>query len=677
MRIATASSSIVGAGASPKVAAAETQALLTAMANLAFMQDPVDGTWSFHPRAQRKVAEAAQETRQPAPKSARSLIVILRGNPNTDPNPIDVLTWSSKNILRSPDIQQCAGAMQSGTASNAADPRTPRSTLHERFLGLQGGMYFREPNPARNARKLYSETPETSEPVRERKTLTRAHTSPQVETSIALQTPAKGASQAASAKRRHTSQSGRYGPTKRQTVRKLAAAPPPLTNEMHTRSAKQRQLPTPPHDPNVDTEVQDFLQSKRISEENSNGEIRPTRDVAFDERYAEEMKKVLDVKRRHKVNSVHKKQSGRILDLLSQSKVASEDEALFLSTAEAEARLATGVFFNGPIVTVNQQALPLETPKQFLDEHYDDDVQVSIQDSSAKDGNTAPSVRSVGIGAIKARFAGEVGDCPWNALELATHQDDGLRPMFLNTEDCRLLTKLKIPKMEDRARRRIYEPGYKEVEKWALLAQAGALTEPHQDSHGYSTFITLNTGCIGFGWLSHPTQEVRAAWRKDPLSFRDGNWRYVVLKPGQTVYFPAGTVHHVFRLPAAGHSLAYGGHVLRCSNIVHWARTILEEHENQNITNEDLTDSATGYLARVEKFVTQAKKTGQQAKWGGAAEIEEFLRLKADFDSKGKPGKGGKGGKRGTKRSLSSEPAGAKVPKTPKTPKKRPKKKNW
>jgi hypothetical protein len=70
---------------------------------------------------------------------------------------------------------------------------------------------------------------------------------------------------------------------------------------------------------------------------------------------------------------------------------------------------------------------------------------------------------------------------------------------------------------------------------------------------------------------------------------------------------------------------------------VHWVRTLLEEHSNPNITNEDLTDSATGYLERVERFVLQARKNGDQAKWGGEDSIAEFLTLKEEFCGKKKP----------------------------------------
>ncbi|PPJ50428.1 hypothetical protein CBER1_05553 [Cercospora berteroae] len=392
-----------------------------------------------------------------------------------------------------------------------------------------------------------------------------------------------------------------------------------------------------PHEP---IPVMSFMPPPASSHIDSLGNIRPLRDEVSDRRYVEAMLNELQTTLQVDRNTVHKRSAGRLRDLLSMAEYPHNDEAKFLSKNEALAEVAPGKFFNGPIITAEQQPLPLSTVPEFLGEYYDNLAKAHIQDSSARTGNTGVSVRAVTMRQVNERFSSSNPrdkEYPWNLLELATHHDDGLRPLFLSNEDCRLITKLKIPNSADETRRRKYEPGFKDVEKWALLAQAGALTEPHQDSHGYSTFITLNQGCVGFGWLSHPSAEERAAWRRNPQRFRDGRWRYVVLKPGQTVFFPAGTVHMVFRLRAAGDSLSFGGHVLRCSNIVHWVQTLLEEHENPNIVNEDLSEAALGYLDRVERFVDQARKLGQEDKWGGAQSIAKFKKLKKRFVDLPKP----------------------------------------
>ncbi|GAB7323234.1 hypothetical protein MBLNU13_g05723t1 [Cladosporium sp. NU13] len=407
----------------------------------------------------------------------------------------------------------------------------------------------------------------------------------------------------------------RFRPLKRPAVEATAK-----------KSARQ---PKVSHDKDIAVRVDT---SATVSPARATGDVRPLNDFAGNHNFADQVLRDLKPKLKSPAMCFGDRQNERMHYLLTNALPASDEEMLFLSGVEAAARLQPGVFHNGPILTQGQQPLPLQTVHDFLDEFYDDDTKVWIQDPGVTYASKRRFVKEVPVSKVKERiFDGKTRSRPLNCLELATHVEDGLRPTFLAGEDTRLLTKLKLERATDNAERRSYPQGYKEVEKWALLAEAGALTEPHQDSHGYSTYITANQGMIGFGWLSYPSAEEREHWIEDPESIPGDRYRYVVLKPGQTVYFPAGTVHFVFRLPSAGHTLAFGGHVLRCSNIAHWARTMLEERSNHRITNEDLTSSAPGYLNRVEKFVMQAQKNGRLEKWGGAEEVEEFLRLKKEF----------------------------------------------
>ena len=388
---------------------------------------------------------------------------------------------------------------------------------------------------------------------------------------------------------------------------------------------------------NLSRKVQESSDSLLSSEESRETSITPAdsedrtdKDAAF----VEKVKGTLQKQSTRKTNNVGRRQARRILELLKLATPAADDsEAVFLTGEEAKTYLQTDVFFPGPIFTTDQQPLPLQTIPDFLSEYYDDSAQIWIQDPDHKLPSQSPATRAINMGKLKEQFDKGRVPTPYNCLELATHVEDGIRPAFLITEDCRLLTKLKHPSAADKVSRRGYEPGWKEVEKWALLAKAGALTEPHQDSHGYSTYFTVNQGTIGFGWLSNPTPAQRKAWRADPATFTAGEWRYAVLRPGQTVYFPSGTVHFVFRHPSEGDTLAFGGHVLRCSQIVNWVKCLLEEKEsNSDVTNEDLSVSAPAYLERVERFVRQAREKGVGVgKWGGEEGIEEFLELKKVF----------------------------------------------
>ncbi|KAK0291356.1 hypothetical protein LTS00_008356 [Friedmanniomyces endolithicus] len=353
-----------------------------------------------------------------------------------------------------------------------------------------------------------------------------------------------------------------------------------------------------------------------------------------EQEYVQDLGAFLDRIGKSKSNAFYARQCRRIGALLAVASSPKSGEMLIKTTSEHAAKVVeTNFYFPGPLVTYGQQPMPLQTQRQFFNEYYDETVQVHVQDPSARVAKYEPRVRIVNIATVKARFSQPVMGTPWNVLELAAHCDDGIRPAFLNNEDCTLLTKLKLPCTGETASRLGFTEGFQEVEKWVLAAQAGALTEPHQDSHGYSTYITVNQGYVGFGWLSKPTDDERAAWSNAHDTYTGGRWRYVILRPGTTVYFPAGTIHFVFRHPAAGNTLAFGGHVLRCSQIVRWIKVLRAEQSNGNITNEDLSVSAPRYLDRVEKFVKQAQKSGREEMWGGKGAIEEFLTLKQDFDA--------------------------------------------
>ncbi|KAK5731807.1 hypothetical protein LTR17_011019 [Elasticomyces elasticus] len=356
-----------------------------------------------------------------------------------------------------------------------------------------------------------------------------------------------------------------------------------------------------------------------------------------DEDFVEDLKAILYKIGNSKSKTFSANQCRRIGTLLSVATPPKSGELKRAYThEEAAAAVQANVYFNGPLITHNQQPMPLQTQQQFFEEYYDDDIDVYVQNPSAPVPKNEPRVHKVSMKIVKTRFSKPVpaNSPPWNMLELAAHRDDGLRPAFLNNEDCSLLTKLKLPSSGETANRLGYTEGWKEIEKWCLCAQAGALTEPHQDSHGYSTYITINQGIVGFGFLSKPTEEEREAWSQNHDRYIGGRWRYVVLRPGMTVYFPAGTIHLVFRHPKAGNTLAFGGHVLRCSQIVRWMKVLLAEQVNEFITNEALSLSAPGYISRVEKYVKQALKDGKEEKWGGKDAIEEFLSLKQDFEAK-------------------------------------------
>lgn len=164
---------------------------------------------------------------------------------------------------------------------------------------------------------------------------------------------------------------------------------------------------------------------------------------------------------------------------------------------------------------------------------------------------------------------------------------------------------------------------WKHIFEWSLLSEGGHNTAPHMDSHGYATWITVQEGSIGFGWMSSPTKEEREAWVAEPKCYTGGKWRYIVLKPGQTVFFGPGTIHFVFRVQSH-QTLALGGHVLQWSGIQRWAQVVLAELKHPAITNEKMNRTAPKLLRDVEKLVQAKEEQGRVEELGGAGAVNGF-----------------------------------------------------
>ncbi len=157
--------------------------------------------------------------------------------------------------------------------------------------------------------------------------------------------------------------------------------------------------------------------------------------------------------------------------------------------------------------------------------------------------------------------------------------------------------------------------------------EGGHNTSPHTDSHGLATWITVQEGLFGFGWLSRPTDDESREWAADPYAYTGGRWRYVILEPGQTVFFNSGTVHFVFRLADRGQTLALGGHVLQWSGIRRWIEVVTAQMVNPHITNEDMEWSAPKYVRVVADLVEKRARNGRVDDMGGPDEVNQLLAL--------------------------------------------------
>ena len=121
-------------------------------------------------------------------------------------------------------------------------------------------------------------------------------------------------------------------------------------------------------------------------------------------------------------------------------------------------------------------------------------------------------------------------------------------------------------------------------------------------------------------------EEIRS-WSANPNGFTGGQLRYVVLRPGQTIYFEAGTIHFVFRLEQH-QTLLVGGYVLRWSCIDLWMEIMLNQLRFPNATNEDLLPSAPAYVEAVAQLVSEQQSLCRTDELGGEKAVARFFDLK-------------------------------------------------
>lgn len=330
----------------------------------------------------------------------------------------------------------------------------------------------------------------------------------------------------------------------------------------------------------------------------------------------------------------------QLVSSATQPNLGGEDDevdAYFLSSEEAAARIeCTERQLRVPIITYNQQQFrwtrgagrPIE---QFFRRMEGLDQMVSVQIPSLS--IHGPSFSQMRLSVVKERFlSDDFTNDRWNLLDLGCSLP-GILPNFLIGENCQLLPTIRNEALRgdtfDRTLASCKQWNeWKDIEHWALLAQSGALTLRHQDSHGFATWITGQEGLIGVGWMSRPTVEESRAWMANPVNYTGGKLRYIVLAPGQTILIPSGVDHFVFRLIGQNlDTLALGGHILLWSWLDVWMEVVLDQLRHPAITNEEMRATIPKYVDIVVKLVSQRKKCGRVKELGGEERVSRFFAL--------------------------------------------------
>ncbi|RSL84267.1 hypothetical protein CEP52_016476 [Fusarium oligoseptatum] len=334
-----------------------------------------------------------------------------------------------------------------------------------------------------------------------------------------------------------------------------------------------------------------------------NYNTRPVPDYAFDKQWAT---KVLDQTKAwlnnnplndSEDNETHRHGPARqIVNFLTHGHSPSSEEAVYCSTDEAMELVAAG---DKILITKDQQQInwggrPIEalfgtwyTPSDLASETKVNipqrpissyiKVKKTIRDVSRRFLENHPSTES------------------WNILDLR-NPIPPRSPSFLDTPNSQLFHSLLEEIHNDR------RPATHNL----LLSEGGNHTAAHVDSHGFGTFITVHEGQFGFGWVAVKNVEDRELWEKDPLSLDVAKMaRYVILHPGQTGYFPSGTIHFVFRLVDEP-TLAVSGDALAWSCILQWLRVLRRQELDKSAANSDVTQtSVKKWTSSLRKLVTQ------------------------------------------------------------------------
>ncbi|KAK0716736.1 hypothetical protein B0T26DRAFT_740451 [Lasiosphaeria miniovina] len=315
-------------------------------------------------------------------------------------------------------------------------------------------------------------------------------------------------------------------------------------------------------------------------------------------------------------------------------------EALFCTGDEAASLAESGSPHDAPIITEGQQQFRWSKGDRPIAQLFrrmgflDKSVSVQIPSRSS----TAQSYEVRKLSEVRKRFlAQDDTNDPWNILDMQNPVPQPI-PSPLTGENCQLLPQVRnAVLMEDSAEMVVASTQewneWKNVLDWVLLSEGGHNTAPHMDSHGFATWITAQEGSIGFGWMSCPTEEERNSWTADPHHFTGGRWRYIVLKPGQSVFFMPGTIHCVFRV-RQHQTLALGGHVLQWSDIRRWMQVVLAQIKNSAITNEDMRRSAPKYVLAVAKLVKARVEEGEVEQLGGEAAVTQFFASVKEFEER-------------------------------------------
>ncbi|OBS17237.1 hypothetical protein FPOA_12264 [Fusarium poae] len=272
----------------------------------------------------------------------------------------------------------------------------------------------------------------------------------------------------------------------------------------------------------------------------------------------------------------------------------------------------------------NSHELPI---KQLFDQWKDDqDLKVSAQIPSRR--KTAVSHEKRKLKDVLSKFQDDKEpDVPLNVLDMRDRCRN-VYPKFLPSIEQELLHLICDGSWSAKSAQRDAVSAaealrYKIMKEGSLLAQRGSHTDFHTDSGGLGTWITVQQGKFGFFWKANFTREEREAWRRD-RTYNNGKVRYAVLRARQTIFFPPGTIHAAVRLED---TYSITGHILRWCDIKVWLEVLEMQRDDQETTNEDMTDDDILWLLEsARNRINSRIKRGCTEAMGGTEEAHDIMK---------------------------------------------------
>lgn len=146
------------------------------------------------------------------------------------------------------------------------------------------------------------------------------------------------------------------------------------------------------------------------------------------------------------------------------------------------------------------------------------------------------------------------------------------------------------------------------IQGYALFSQQDAITLPHHDHHGVTTWITVVTGRKLWVFWPEIDDDERAEFAREGQNWTGGRPKYVILNAGDTIIMEPGLVHSVITLQD---SLCYGGSVWDRSALPKIMDSIAFETQfKERTTNENKSNDLPEAIGILRERVRSEKEQG-------------------------------------------------------------------